>query len=376
MTQRRQSLHRLLPIVRKHGSEFEIGLLQRLSSETLNHLDVQMRQSQADAKIVLEPVARAWLQALPPGPPLYTLPFADARNVLEKLQTNDVPRPDADIQDTTIAGVPVRIVRPREHVGVAGARKPPLPVIIYLHGGGWILGSANTHDRLVRELATRIPAEVVFVKYTPAPEAQFPVQNEQAYAVTEAMAKLGRPMALVGDSVGGNMTIAVAMMAKARRLPNIVAQVLAYPVTSADFDTSSYTAFADGPWLTKKAMQWFWDAYMPNKQARKNPLATPLSASLEELQGLPPTLGITDANDVLRDEGEAFFDRLRRAGVAVESHCVQGIFHDFLMLDGLAQTKGVQETLERIVSFLRTAFRNSRGSNGAGPRSVTRKNPE
>ena len=271
------------------------------------------------------------------APPIYSLTPDEARSVLVQVQSIPVGKPGAKIEDTAFpvgptGSVPVRIVRPAGAVDV-------LPAVVYIHGGGWILGDRNTHDRLVREIAVGAGAAVVFVDYDRSPEARYPVAIEQAYAATcyaiDHSADLRidpSRLAVVGDSVGGNMAAALTLMARQRRGPKIAFQVLFYPVTDADFDTASYTRFAEGPWLTKQAMQWFWDAYLPDLAARKQPTATPLNASLDELAGLPEALVVVDENDVLRDEGEAYARRLSDAGVRVTSIRYNGRIHDFVML--------------------------------------------
>ena len=265
----------------------------------------------------LEPHTQQFVDGLAGAPPIYTLSPADARAVLERAQSARVGKPSAQIEDITFpvgpnGSVPVRIVRP------AGTAEI-LPVVLYFHGGGWILGDRDTHDRLVREIAVGVEAAVVFVDYARAPEARYPVAIEQAYAATRYVVDHSASLridplrlAVAGDSVGGNMAAAVTLMARQRRGPKIAFQVLFYPVTDAGFDTSSYMRFADGPWLTKRAMQWFWDAYLPDRAARKQPTATPLNATLDQLAGLPEALVIVDENDVLRDEGEAYARRSRR----------------------------------------------------------------
>ena len=272
-----------------------------------------------------------------------------------------VGKPSGQIEDTSFpvgptGSVPVRIVRP---AGVAG----PLPVVVYVHGGGWILGDRNTHDRVVREIAVGAGAAVVFVDYDRSPEARYPVAIEQAYAATRYVVDQSASLridpsrlAVVGDSVGGNMAAALTLMARQRRGPKIAFQVLFYPVTDADFDTASYTRFADGPWLTKRAMQWFWDAYLPDPAARKQPTATPLNASLHELAGLPEALVIVDENDVLRDEGEAYARRLSDAGVRVTSVRYNGTIHDFVMLNALADTPATRGAIAQAVGALKTAL--------------------
>jgi acetyl esterase len=295
------------------------------------------------------------------GPPLYTLSPTDARAVLAGLQSGEIARYEADTEDCTINGGPtgeisLRIVRPR---GASG----PLPVVLYFHGGGWILGDRETHDRLVREIATGAQATVVFVDYARSPEVQYPVAVEQAYATTKWVAENGASikadpsrLALAGDSVGGNMVAAVTLLAKERRGPHITFQLLFYPVTDANFATASYTQFAEGPWLTRKAMEWFWDSYAPDPSVRQKPTASPLWASLEQLQGLPPALIITDECDVLRDEGEAYAHRLLEAGVPVTAVRYLGAIHDFVLLNPIAQSLPTRAAIAQATAALRAAL--------------------
>jgi acetyl esterase len=309
----------------------------------------------------LELHTQQFVDGLAGSPPIYTLSPTEARSVLERAQSIPVGKPGAQIEDTAFpvgptGSVPVRIVRP---AAIAG----PLPVVVYVHGGGWILGDRNTHDRLVREIAVGAGAAVVFVDYDRSPEARYPVAIEQAYAATRYVVDQSASLcidpsrlAVVGDSVGGNMAAALTLMARQRRGPKIAFQVLFYPVTDADFDTASYTRFADGPWLTKRAMQWFWDAYLPDPAARKQPTATPLNASLHELSGLPEALVIVDENDVLRDEGEAYARRLSDAGVRVTSVAYNGTIHDFVMLNALADTPATRGAIAQAIGALRGAL--------------------
>jgi acetyl esterase len=295
------------------------------------------------------------------GPPIYKLPIPEARALLDRLQKGAAPAIPADVADLVIpagprGAVPIRIVRP---LGLSGR----LPVIAYLHGGGWILGNERTHDRLIRELAIGAGAAVVFVKYTPSPEARYPTPLEEAYAAIEHVARYGAEigldparLAVAGDSVGGNMAAVTALLAKARSGPKIRLQALFYPVTDARFDTASYRRFAKGPWLTRKAMKWFFDAYAPRKADRKKPEVSPLRASIEQLRGLPPALVITDENDVLRDEGEAYAHKLMRAGVRVKAVRVLGTIHDFMMLEPLASTPAVRVAIALASEELRKAL--------------------
>lgn len=295
------------------------------------------------------------------GPPLYTLTPQGARHVLETLQSKPIEKPDAVVDDVVIPGGPsghvsVRIVRPMNVIGT-------LPAVMYFHGGGWILGSKHTHDRLIREIANGAHAAVIFVNYTPSPEAHYPVPIEEAYAATEFIARQGDEsgidgsrLAIVGDSVGGNMAAAVSILAKQRGGPQIACQVLMYPVTDAGLDTPSYQQFENGPWLTKQAMEWFWDAYAPDRKSRNEITASPLQASVQELTGLPPALVITDENDVLRDEGEAYAHKLMAAGVDVTAVRCLGTVHDFAMLDPLAHTPAAKNAVSLANEALKKAW--------------------
>ncbi|MCS5711984.1 alpha/beta hydrolase fold domain-containing protein [Candidatus Berkiella aquae] len=273
------------------------------------------------------------------GKPIYTLTPVEARKVLTDLQASAKDIAPAQIETKTIEAdgkkIPLHIIRPEN-------AKHALPVVMYFHGGGWILGDFKTHERFLRELTNASNAAIVFVDYSPAPEAKYPTQIEEAYAATKWVAEHGKSLnldankiAVAGDSVGGNMAAAVTLLAKEKKTPKIGFQVLFYPVTDANLDTESYKTFENGPWLTKKAMEWFWDAYLPNKADGKKITASPLQASIEELKGLPPALIITDQNDVLRDEGEAYANKLMQAGVPVVATRYLGTIHDFVMLNAL-----------------------------------------
>ncbi|MDI7860805.1 alpha/beta hydrolase [Rhizobiaceae bacterium n13] len=315
----------------------------------------------AAAEPVLEPTTQKFIDSLAGGKPIYTFSPADARDILSGAQKGDVKKLRASIEYKVIKAGPtgsvkLRIVRPENAKG-------PLPVILYFHGGGWVLGDADTHDRLVREIANGANAAVIFVDYERSPEARYPIAIEQAYAATKYVAEHAAEfdvdasrLAVVGDSVGGNMTAAVTLMAKERGGPQIDHQVLFYPVTDANFETGSYNQFANGPWLTKAAMKWFWDAYLPDEAKRKEPTASPLQASLEQLNGLPPALIIVDENDVLRDEGEAYGRKLSQAGVKVTSMRYNGTIHDFVLLNAIAETPAVRSAIKVANETLRDAF--------------------
>jgi acetyl esterase len=314
----------------------------------------------------LEPHTQSWVDQLnaasADGPPLYELSPQDARQVLRDVQTSaTVDMPAAEIEDRVIDGGPtgqvnIRVVKP------SGASRA-LPVLLHCHGGGWILGDRDTHERLDRELANLANAVIVFVDYTPAPEAHYPVQNEQAYtalewAVSNAAELGGDPgrVAIIGDSVGGNMATVLAMLCKERGGPQLAAQVLFYPVTDSDLDTSTYIRYADGPWLTRAAMRWFWDAYLPDEGKRSEVTASPLKASMEQLSGLPQALIVNGEHDVLREEGEAYARKLSGAGVRVTQVRYAGTIHDFVLLNPITYTPAPRAAIAQAAGYLRRAF--------------------
>jgi acetyl esterase/lipase len=313
------------------------------------------------AKPVLEPAAQEFADATANPPYLFDLGPDKGRETVDEVQAGDVVKPDVDITDTTVPGGPsgtvsVRILRPR---GAAG----PLPVIVYIHGAGWVFGNAHTHDRLVRELAVGANAAVVFPNYSLSPEAQYPTAIEESYAVATWVAAHGaeqnldpRRIAIAGDSVGGNMTAALTLLAKQRGDVSFVQQVLFYPVTDASFDTDSYHQFAEGYFLRRDAMQWFWDQYTTDPAQRAEITASPLRAGLDELAGLPPALVITGEADVLRDEGEAYAAKLRAAGIPVTAVRYQGIVHDFVMLNALRGTHAAEAAIAQAIATLHTAL--------------------
>jgi len=312
------------------------------------------------APVVLEPASQEFVEATANPPFLYELTPAEARKVLDDVQSAPIDKLPVEDRWITVPAevgdVPVRIVRP---VGIAGT----LPVILYMHGGGWVLGNAGTHDRLVRELAVGTGAAVVFVEYDRSPEAHYPVAIEQGYATARWIVREGAAngldpdrIAIAGDSVGGGMTAALALMAAERGDVRFVHQSMYYPVTDAAMDTGSYAQFAEGYFLTAKAMAWFWDAYAPDVERRSEPFASPLRATDDQLAGLPPALLIVDEADVLRDEGEAYAARLRAAGVAVTTVRYDGITHDFMMLNPLSGTHATRAAVAQAIAVLREAL--------------------
>lgn len=310
----------------------------------------------------LERATEAFIAGLPAGPAIYTLSPADARGVLSAVQQSvAVPLLAVDSEDSSLPVGPagktsIRVVRPAGAIGT-------LPAIIYIHGGGWVLGDKQTHDRLVRELAVGANAVLIFVDYDRSPESQYPGAIEQGYAVARHVAENAAAfgadatrIAVAGDSVGGNMAAAVMLMAKDRGGPNFCAQLLFYPVTDASMSSESYRQFADGPWLTAKAMAWYWDQYLPDIARRSEILASPVNASAAQLAGLPQTLLIVDENDVLRDEGETYARKLADAGVPVISVRYNGTIHDFMMLNPITETPAARGAVGQAIAYLRKVF--------------------
>ncbi|MEU5116078.1 alpha/beta hydrolase [Streptomyces longwoodensis] len=310
---------------------------------------------------VLEPAAQAFAEATANPPYLFDLGPVEGRKAVDEVQSGDIAEPEVDEEWITVAGGPTGSVRARI-VRPAGATGT-LPVVLYIHGAGWVFGNAHTHDRLVRELAVGAQAAVVFPEYALSPEARYPVAIEQNYAVAQWIVREGAAngldagrLAVAGDSVGGNMTAALTLMAKERGDVPLVQQVLFYPVTDASFDTPSYHQFATGYFLRRDAMQWFWDQYTTDEAERAQITASPLRATVEQLTGLPPALVVTGEADVLRDEGEAYANKLRQAGVPVTAVRYQGVIHDFVMLNALRETHAADAAITQAVTVLRGAL--------------------
>ncbi len=287
---------------------------------------------------------------------------SEARSVLSGLQAAPIEKLPAEIENKTIPVGPndeisIQIVKP------PGTGNETLPVVMYFHGGGWVLGGFDTHERLLRELANGAHAAVVFVNYTRSPEAKYPIPIEEAYTATKWIAENGQTLNLdpsrlvvAGDSVGGNMATVVALLAKERGGPPIIFQLLFYPVTDANFDTPSYLAYQEGYFLTREAMKWFWDNYLSNDTNRKEPIVSPLQASVEQLSGLPPALVIVGENDVLRDEGEAYAHKLMKAGVPTTATRYLGTIHDFVMLNPITDTPASRGAIDQAAHTLKEIY--------------------
>jgi len=303
----------------------------------------------------VEPTTAAFLKAIENAPPMENMTPKDARQVLIDAQKGAI-LPKADVSEKVIKvdgqDVKLHIVRPANAKGT-------LPAFMFFHGGGWVLGDFPTHERLVRDLVVYSGAAAVFVDYTPSPEAGYGVAINQAYGATRWVASHGKEihvdgsrLAVAGNSVGGNMAAVVSLMAKDKGGPKLRAQVLMWPVTDAGFDTASYHQFANGYFLTRNMMKWFWDNYTTDAAARKEIYASPLQAPIEQLKGLPPTMVQVAEFDVLRDEGEAYARKLSEAGVEVTPLRVNGVVHDYGLLNPLAKAPAVQGALRAAGSEL------------------------
>ena len=314
---------------------------------------------------VLEPAAAEFAAATANPPYLFDLGPETGRKTVDEVQSGEIPKPDVSEEWVTVPAptgdVRVRIVTPPNATGPGAAGS--LPVIIYIHGAGWVFGDAHTHDRLVRELTAGVNAAVVFPDYSLSPETRYPAAIEQNYATARWIIENGAArgldtsrIAVAGDSVGGNMAAALTLQAKERGDVSLAAQVLFYPVTDASFDTDSYHQFAEGYFLRRDAMQWFWDQYTTDPAERAQITASPLRATTEQLSGLPQALVITGEADVLRDEGEAYGRKLREAGVDVTATRYEGIIHDFVMLNALRGTQAATAAIAQASEFLREAL--------------------
>ena len=283
----------------------------------------------------LDPQARALVElwATTAQPKTETLSPSEARRALEVRQalTGVGAEPVGGVEDRTIPGpggpLRIRIYRP--------SAPPPRPLLVFFHGGGWVLGNLDTNDALCRALTNAARCLVVSVDYRLAPEHKFPAAVEDAYAAVcwaaDAGASVGGDpsrLAVAGSSAGGNLAAVAALLARDRGGPRLAYQLLLYPITNYDFETASYRAYAEGFGLTRAEMQWFWRHYLNDEREGAHPYASPLRA--EDLSGLPPACVITAGYDVLRDEGLAYAERLRAAGVPVASWHYPGMVHAFV----------------------------------------------
>jgi acetyl esterase len=313
---------------------------------------------------VLDPQSQAFLKFVKDSgrPEMYTLSVDEARALFARGQAVvPVVKLPADVESRTIPAGPkgsllIYIVRP-------AGNKSMLPVVMFFHGGGWVLGDFDTHERVVRDIVNGANVAVVFPEYTRAPDAYYPVANEQAYAATKWVAEHGAEIsvdasriAVAGESAGGNMSTAVCMMARQRGGPKIMTQVLFYPSTSGNPDFPSRKLFAEGYYLTAETAKWFWRQYSGNAPIHTQATACPLEASLDQLKGLPPALIITAECDILRDEGEAYARKLAQAGVPVTCTRYLGTLHGFNVANALAGSSASRASLEQACAMLREIF--------------------
>jgi len=291
------------------------------------------------------------------GPSLEQLSPKDARQVLVDAQKSvtydysDIEESERTISQDGLT-ITIHIIKPK-------ATKGKLPAFMFFHGGGWVLGDYPTHKRLVRDLVVKSGAIAVFPDYTPTPDAQFPVAINQAYAATTWVAAHGNEigvdssrLAVAGNSVGGNMSTVVALMAKEKNGPKLAFQLLLWPLVDSDTNRPSYKKYAEGRFLTTPIMNWMWDMYIPNPEERKQKYVSPINATLEELKGLPPTLIQVAENDILFDEGVAYGRKLNEAGVPTTLMIYKGMIHDYGMLNPLSHIPGVQESLTHAAAQL------------------------
>lgn len=305
------------------------------------------------SRIVLEKAAYEVAKQSSVPPFIFRLPIEKGRDVLEKAQDMLVYMYPSNIQVDTIdtlkhGCINVYTVIPSYYEKVRN-------IIFYIHGAGWVFGSFHTHEKLVRELAYRTNSVVIFPEYMRSPEARFPVAIEQCYSILNQIPDLLKSkniignldtLTVAGDSVGGNMAIAMTFMTKCQKGIKIHKQLLYYPVTNDNFYTNSYCEFACGYYLYREGMKWFWNQYEPNWHKRNNILVTPLKATLEELKDMPDAMILNGEADVLRDEGESYANRLREAGNDVTAIRFQGMIHDFVMLNSLNKTNACRSAMD------------------------------
>lgn len=345
------------------NTTFKLAVLSFLFLTTLTNTIIAQTilQAEKDPNIILE--MRTFLKALnnSGGKPVEQLAPKDARMVLVNAQKsvvfnyNDIEEKERKITQDGIT-INIHIVKPKN-------AKANIPVFMFFHGGGWVLGDYPTHKRLVRDLVVNSGAAAVFVDYTPSPEAQFPVAINEAYAATKWVAIHGKEigvdgnrLAVAGNSVGGNMAAVVSLMAKDKKGPKISFQLLLWPVTDATFSQASYTSFAQGRFLTTPLMQWMWNQYTTIPTERKSIYASPLQASIEQLKGLPPALVQVAENDILHDEGVAYARKLDEAGVPTTIAEYKGFIHDYGMLNPLANIPAVQSSIQQAAVAIKNAL--------------------
>jgi acetyl esterase len=286
----------------------------------------------------LDPQIAGIIDALDSGfPPVHTMTGTEARaTIRSRFVAPTTPEEVGEVRDTTVrgpgGGIEVRIYRP-------AAMQGPVPTLVYAHGGGFVFCDLDNHDGLCRAFTNLLPAVVVSVGYRLAPEHRWPAAAEDVFAVAQWAARnadaLGgdaRRIVVGGDSAGGNLAAAAALMARDLDAPALAAQLLVYPMISPKFDTESYLTSGEGFYNPRSALQWYWDQYVPSAADREHPYAAPLNA---DLRGLAPAVIVTAGHDPLRDEGIAFGDALQDSGVAVTRLSYDGGIHGFMTMPTL-----------------------------------------
>ena len=314
----------------------------------------------------LNPSVRAFLADInKDSSPFWELPQPKPQEILTGLQgMTPVDMSGVTTKERTITEdgrtVKVYVMTPAHVTGKPG-------VLFFIHGGVWIVGNFANHQRLLRDLVVGSGQIGVFVEYTPLPQAKFPTQLEESYAALKWVAQHasefgadGSRIAVAGNSVGGDMAAAIALMAKDRGGPKILYQALLIPATDASVDSASYRQFAEGHFLARSFMKYGWDLYVPDQKSRDNPYVSPLRATPDQLRGLPPALVLTAENDPLRDEGEAYARKLEAAGVPVVATRYNGTIHDFVLLNALRRLPTTEAALNQISAGVRSHLAQSK----------------
>lgn len=309
--------------------------------------------------VLLEEAAETVCNQSAIPPLIYQLPPEQGRKILEEAQDAPVYKYPADIHSDEIdtdkwGRIPIYFIAPQN------GRIDKL--MFYIHGAGWVFGSFHTHEKLVRELAARTNSLVIFPEYSRSPEAKYPTAIEQCYYILSHIGEIAEKqcsvpndaeLVVAGDSVGGNMTIAMTLLSKMREGPKISKQLLYYPVTNAYFNTPSYRQFASGYYLYREGMKWFWRQYIACAADANKITASPLRASVDDLKNSPEAMIINGQADVLRSEGEAYGEKLRCAGVSVTAVRVQATIHDFVMLNALDQTNACRTAMDASTEWIK-----------------------
>lgn len=290
--------------------------------------------------------------------PVESLPIESARKVLIDVQVSvkvDLSGIIEEVIDVKLEKYSIRlnIVRPEKKNQIN-------PAFLFIHGGGWVLGDYPTHKRLVRDLVVSSGYTALFVNYTPTPDAKYPVAVNEVYEIAKWIyahadeLKINKDkLAIVGNSVGGNMSIVTSIKSKEEDLSIIKAQVLLWPVADATFDWESYKLYGEQRFLSTSLMKWMFDLYTTNASERKEIYLSPLNGSIDQLKGLPPTLIAVAENDILRDQGEALGVKLDKAGVDVTTVRYNGVIHDWGMLNGYATLPQTIDVIRQASDFLR-----------------------